>query len=245
MSKTPKFDKALNEILEKLTPHNRTCLQCQKDFEIFSEDIEFYKKLQVPPPKLCSDCRMQRRFGFYGNILKFYKKECAAHLGEKVITTFHSESPYKVFDLKHWWSDKWGGEEYGADYDFNRPFFEQFKEFNLKVPQIPLTHYWKNIIDSPYTIGILNSKNCYFTSTGSNLENVHYSYWVAGSRDSADLLNVLFSENCYEIVYGGYCYNVYFSEEVDHCIDSAFLYDCKNCSNCFMCSNLRNKNYYF
>ncbi len=90
LSQTPNFDKALNEI--------------------FQEDIEFYHKLRVPLPKLCPDCRKQRRFGFYNNILKFYKKE-DGRTGQKIISTFHPESPYKIYDLKYWWSDKWGGED--------------------------------------------------------------------------------------------------------------------------------------
>jgi len=125
-TKTPNFNKVLDEILSQLKPHQKTCQQCQNVFDIFTEDIEFYKKLQVPPPKLCPECRKQRRFGFYNNILKFYKKE-DVRTGEKIISTFSSDSPYKIFDLHHWWSDKWGGEDYGKDYDFNKPFFEQFQ----------------------------------------------------------------------------------------------------------------------
>ncbi|PKL72194.1 hypothetical protein CVV26_02690, partial [Candidatus Kuenenbacteria bacterium HGW-Kuenenbacteria-1] len=95
LSKTPQFDKALDEILEKLKPHQKTCQQCQSVFDIFSEDIEFYKMLRVPEPKLCPECRKQRRFGFYNNILKFYKKE-DFETKEKIISTFPSESPYKI-----------------------------------------------------------------------------------------------------------------------------------------------------
>lgn len=156
-SKTPQFDKTLGEILANLKPQQKTCKQCQGVFDIFQEDIEFYKKLRVPPPKLCPDCRKQRRFGFYNNILKFYKKECEAHKGEKVISNFSPESSYKIFDLKYWWSDKWGGEDYGRDYDFSKPFFEQFKDFNFSVPHPTLLHYEKGVFESPYT-------NVYFLS---------------------------------------------------------------------------------
>lgn len=249
MSKTPQFDSALAEILDNLQPHTRRCLQCQKDFDIFAEDIEMYKKLQVPPPKLCPDCRMQRRFGFYNNILKFHKKECAAHEGENVISTFHSESSYKIFDLKHWWSDKWGGEEYAQSADLrgneNWSFFEQFKEFMLKVPQPAITHYWKNVIDSPYTISIIDSKNCYYSSVGAYLENSHYMYWAGPSRDSMDCLNSQDLENCYENIYSDKMFNCKFCNDSEECIDSAFLRSCKNCQSCFGCANLRNKQYCF
>ena len=57
ISKTPNFDKALDEILEKLVPHTCECIQhnlskyCEGTFEITDQDIEFYKILRVPPPK--------------------------------------------------------------------------------------------------------------------------------------------------------------------------------------------------
>ncbi|MBI4652778.1 hypothetical protein HY750_00805 [Candidatus Kuenenbacteria bacterium] len=172
-SKTPNFNKALNEILDNLKPHQKICQQCQNVFDIFAEDIEFYKMLQVPPPKLCPECRKQRRFGFYNNILKFYKKENTL-TGEKIISTFSPDSPYKIFDLKYWWSDKWGGEDYGRDYDFNKSFFEQFQKLNLTIPHPAITHYWKGVVDNPYSISLLNAKNCYFTNLGGYVENIHY-----------------------------------------------------------------------
>lgn len=134
MSKIPNFDKALNEILNKLSPHQKTCPQCDGVFDIFEQDIELYRKLMVPPPTLCWECRKQRKFGFYNNILKFYKKNCFTHQNKKIISTFYPESPYKIFDLKYWWSDKWGGEGYGRDFDFSKPFFKQFQKLNLLVP---------------------------------------------------------------------------------------------------------------
>jgi len=245
MSKTSQFDKALAEILNNLQPHKRTCKQCSVDFDIFVEDIEMYKKLQVPPPTLCPDCRYQRRCGFYNNILKFYKKECFAHENEKVISTFHNESPYKIYDLAHWWSDKWGGDEYIQDYDLSRSFFSQFKDLILKVPQPAITHYWKNVINSPFTISIIDSKNCYFSSVGGYLENSHYCYWTGRAKDSLEILNTQEIENCYDLIYCDKMFNSKFCQNSSGCIDSSFLYDCRNCSSCFGCVNLRNKQYCF
>lgn len=244
LSKTPNFDKTLNEILENLKPHQKTCRQCGRVFEIFKEDIEFYKKLRVPPPTLCLNCRMQRRFGFYNNILKFYKKE-DARTGEKTISTFHPESPYKIYDLKYWWSDKWTGEDYGRDYDFNKPFFEQFRALNLAVPHPAITHYWRGVIDSPYTISIIEAKRCYLSALSADMENVHYSYYSGDSRDCFDCLHIGICENSYELIYSNRCYNCKFCYNCKDCIDSAFLYECRNCSNCFACANLRHKSYCF
>jgi hypothetical protein len=173
MFKTPNFDNALDEILINLKPQQKICKQCSRVFDIFQEDIEFYHKLQVPAPSLCLECRKQRRFGFYNNILKFYKKE-DARTNEKIISTFHPDSPYKIYNLEYWWSDKWGGEDYGKDYNFNKPFFEQFQKLSLAIPHSAITHYGKRVINSPYTVSILDSKNCYLSGLGARLENIYY-----------------------------------------------------------------------
>jgi hypothetical protein len=243
-SKTPQFDKSLEEILANLKPHQRICQQCGRVFDISQEDIEFYKKLQVPPPKLCPDCRKQRRFGFYNNILKFYKKE-DARTGEKIISTFPPESLYKIYDLKYWWSDNWGGEDYYRDYDSSKPFFEQFQELNLTIPHQALLCYQKGLVESPYTIDVVYAKNCYLSALSLELENVHYSYWTVGCKDSMDLLHVSYSENCYECITAEKCYKCFFCQNCCQCIDSYFLYDCRDCSNCFGCFNLRHKSYCF
>lgn len=244
-TKTPDFDKAINAILDKLEPHQRKCRQCRKDFKVYREDIAFYRKMMVPPPTLCPDCRMQRRMGFYNNVLKFYKKECSVHPGEKVISTFYPESPYKIFDSEYWWSINWGGEEYGRDYDSSKLFFEQFRDLNLTVPHSAITHYWKGVVNSPYTIAIINAKNCYLSALANYIENVHYSYWAIYSKDCLDSLNFARCENCYELTNCSFCYDCQFCEDCDNCIGSLFLRDCKNCFNCFACVNLRHKSYCF
>lgn len=244
LSKTPNFDKELDRILNDIKPHQKTCKQCRRIFKIFQEDIKFYKKLRVPLPALCHECRMQRRFGFYNNILKFYRKQ-DARTNEKIISTFHPESPYKIYNLEYWWSDKWGGEDYARDYDFNKSFFAQFQELNLTVPHPAITHYWKRVRNSPYTIAIIDSENCYLTALSGSLENVHYSYWVSFCRDSLELFEAFSCENCYEIINSAKCYNSHFCEDCYQCVDSFFLYGCSNCQNCFACTNLRHKSYCF
>ena len=245
LSKTSQFDKALDEILSNLKPGQKTCQQCDRFFDIFQEDIEFYKKLRVPPPFLCPDCRKQRRFGFYNNILKFYKKSCLAHPGEKIISTFSPESPYKIFDLDYWWSDKWGGDDYARDYYLNKSFFEQFKDFNFSVPHQAMLHYQKGVVDSPYTIDVIYAKNCYLIGVTGWTENLHYSYWVVHSKDSMELLTTSDCENSYECINSLKCYKCFFCQNCRECVDSYFLFDCRNCVNCFGCANIRHKSYCF
>ncbi len=244
-SKTPQFDQELDKILSQSKPSKKTCQQCKSRFEVFKEDIEMYKKLRVPLPQLCPDCRKQRRYGFFNNVLKFYKKECAAHKDEEVISTYAPQSPYAIFDLKHWWSKKWGGEEYARDYDLKKSFFRQFKKFNQEVPHPAILGSHQTNINSPYVICASDVKDSYFSSMMFEGENLNYCFWVIFSKDCLDSLDVESCEKCYQIVSCHKCYNSHFCQECENCLDSAFLYDCRHCQNCFGCFNLRHKKYCF
>ncbi len=216
----------------------KTCQNCKSKFIIEPEDFKFYKKIDVPEPTFCPDCRMQRRVSFW-NAMKLYKRKCDFS-GKDIITIFHPKSPSKVYKQEIWYSDKWDPIDYGQDYDFSRPFFEQFNELLQAVPKPRNLNV--NSVDCDYCVATANCKNCYYCA-GNNTEDSAYSV-IGLSKNCFDCYWVLKNENCYDNMFSDQCYNVYFSEYSDECIDSAFLYDCKNCQNCFACVGLRNKKYH-
>ncbi len=216
----------------------KTCQNCKAKFTIEPEDFEFYKKIDVPEPTFCPDCRMQRRFTFW-NLLELYKRKCDFS-NKSIISIYHPDSPFKVYHSKIWWSDKWDAMSYGQEYDFNKPFLEQFKQLMLNVPR---PHNFNlNSVNCDYCTGTYNCKNCYLC-IGNRSEDCLYSA-VGLSRDCVDNFFAIESENCYEDIFCHKDYNLHFSQFTDDCIDSAFLYDCRNCQNCFGCVNLRHKKYY-
>lgn len=244
ISKTPQFDKALDEILKDLKPHARKCGQCSKDFEIFKEDIGFYHILRVPPPKLCPNCRKQRRLAFSNNTV-FYRRKCdAPGHSEDMISLFPKESEWKVFDNEYWWSDAWDSMDSGFSYDSLKAFFPQFQNLYKSVPLVQTNRDPKSV-GSEYSAYGIELKDCYYVFGGMKGEDIMYGNWPVYARNCMDILIAYKSELCYENVSGIGNYNsdyIYFSE---NCLDSKFLYDCKNCTNCFGCTNLRNKQYYF
>ena len=246
ISKTPKFEAAINEILKELKPHIKNCKQCGANFDVFPEDIEFYKKFLVPTPTLCPDCRTQRRFGYRITFLPiFYKRNCNVfgHT-EKIISFYSQENKIKVYDDEYYFSDKWDAMEFGIDYDFSKPFFEQFYDLNMSVPHQSLFHDPKSI-NCDYVIGGVSAKNCYYVGIPYLSENIYYAATATFSRDCVDVNEADDCEQCYEGVYTLRCYNCKFCYWSSNCIDSAFLYNCRNCSHCFGCVNLWNKEYYF
>lgn len=248
-SKTPKFDALLNEILENLAPHERECewkdisKYCEKKFEITAEDINFYKLLRVPPPKLCPTCRRQKRFSFVNQINLYKRPNNAPGSKDKIISYVPLVSSLIVYDIKSY-QDNFDPYTYGTFYDAKRPFFEQFLDFRLKVPQPSIIRDPSNI-NSEYSINGRNLKNGYYVSGGWMSEDVWYSVNVFSSRSVMDCLIVRNVENSYELVSSDKCYNCRYLYFSDNCIDSQFLYDCNNCIKCFGCVNLRNKSYCF
>ncbi len=246
MSKTPQFDKALDKILEDFKPQKRLCRTCQAEFDIFQEDIEMYHKLRVPPPRECPVCRMRKRMAMMANILQFYKKECGAHPGERVLSQLDEANYYHIYDNKHWWDvNAWDAVSFGREFNSSRPFMEQLATLLRDVPHMALARYSKNIINSDYTIDSTSVKNCYLAATLALSENISYGVWVLLSRDSLDLLRVDHVERCYEVGNCTRCFNSQYIQNCTHCSDSFFLFECHNCQYCFGCANLRNKKYCF
>src|SRR3989338_8766070 len=73
----------------------KKCQNCKKDFTLESEDFNFYKKMKVPPPTWCSECRLIRRLSFL-NVRTLYKRLCDL-CGKSVISMYPNEKKIKFF----------------------------------------------------------------------------------------------------------------------------------------------------
>ena len=243
-SRTLKFDETLHKILEATIPGKKKCSACGNEFGLFEEDIEFAKKLKVLLPRECPECRMRKRMAMMANIFQFYKKECSAHLGERVISQMSEDNAYKIYDNQHWWNlALWDPMSFGSEYDPNKKFQDQIVELTKKVPHRALARYNKNIINSEYTVDSFDVKNCYLSSTIGIAENISYGLWVLYSQNSIDLLGADHVQYSYEVVDSDHIYNSKYVQNSNNCSDSTFLFDCHNCQNCFGCVNLRNKKF--
>lgn len=244
--KTPKFDATIAKILDGLSPHERVCDECGTTFRIEEGDIEFLKKLRVCPPLQCPRCRSRRRLAMMANILQYYRKDCAAHPGEKAISQMDDAIPYKIYDNDFWWDpNAWDAVSFGRPYDPAASFEEQWKKLLLDVPHMAIERFNKSIINSEYTADSFDVKNCYLSSSVGLSENISYSVWVAYGKDCLDCLHVDHIEYSYAVTDSDHIYNCKYVRLSDHCADSVFLFDCHNCENCFGCVNLRSKKYCF
>ena len=218
---------------------NKKCQNCKQNFVIESEDFNFYEKIKVPPPTWCPECRAMRRL-IWRNERSLYHNKCAFS-GKDIISMFSPETKLVVFDRDIWWSDKWDPLSYGQEYDFSKPFFEQYKELLKRIPLPNLGNV--NCIKSDYGNHNTDCKNCYLVYATFGGENLAYSQGSVSTKDSFDLYTVLRSEQCYEDVLCGGLYKTHFTYDSDDCIDSNFLISCLNLQNCLGCINLRHKSY--
>ncbi len=220
----------------------RNCTKCKHDFVLEDDDFSFYEKMKVPAPKVCPDCRFKMRALFRNETTLYSGRKCDL-CGKGIVTMYNPKLPYKIYCYDCFYSEKWDPKEYATDYDYNRPFLEQMKEFLIKVPKITLylsLGYGENI-NSEYVNMASGCKDCYLVFNTGPAEELMYSRGFRNGRDSSDLYFGFSVDRCYESI------NIQESSSVTHgqnivgCVDCHFVINCSGLTNCFGCVNLRGK----
>jgi hypothetical protein len=219
----------------------RNCQNCKADFKIEKEDFNFYEKIKVPPPTWCPECRLLRRLVWRNEHSLFKRPNSAPGEEESIISIYHPDAKIISYDKDTWWSDKWDPCSYGAEYDFNRPFFEQFKELMARVPHIAL--FDSKSVNARYCNMTVEMKDSYLVSATWASENSMYSNRLWRCKYTHDSYICFSTEFGYENIYCTDSSRLFFSRESEGCLDSYFLYDCRNCTDCILSTNLRNKKY--
>ncbi len=219
----------------------KPCQQCGATFQITPEDLELYQKFEIEPQPLCFECDQKQRLCFR-NEHALYTRKCDA-TGETIISIYAPDNPYKVYKSDYWYSDKWDPLEYGQEFNFQRPFFEQLKELQLKVPRLALNNI--NPENSDYCNSCIGNKNCYLVFGGDYNEDCMYGTLCMKNRSSLDL-DILSNENelCYMLSDTVNCYGCQFAFNSSNSNNCYFISDCTGCSECILSNNLKNKSYY-
>lgn len=224
------------------------CRKCHKSFEVKDRDFAFYEKMTqtvndqsfaLPSPTMCPDCRRQRRLAFR-NENNLYQRQCDL-CKKAIISIYTSEKTFPVYCNTCFWSDHWSALSYGREYDFSRPFFDQFKELFAAVPKLNLI--LADNENSDYNNSCANLKNCYLCFDGGFAQDCYYGETFDYVHDCVNFLCLQHCELCFECINCTNCYNLFYSQFCENCSDSYFLLDCIGCKNCFGCSNLKQKEY--
>ena len=227
----------------------RACAETGLSFKINEQDLALLAKISpkvdgrslvISPPTLCPGARERRRLS-WRNERTLYRRQCPV-TGDSFISIYAPASPYNAVGLAQWYSDSWDATTFGREFDFDRPFFEQFEDLLRATPLIPLLI--GNCENSDYTNYSLSNKDSYMIAPADYNERCFHSAYIFRSRDCGDCFFVSDSELCYECIDCINCYEVLGSQCLRNCHTSLFCYDCRSCSNCIGCYGLRNKEYY-
>jgi uncharacterized protein YbaR (Trm112 family) len=219
----------------------KQCQNCKQEFVIEPDDFAFYEKIKVPPPTFCPECRFQRRLAFRNERKLF--RNVNARTGEKILTIYPPESEMVVYTDEDFRSDVWDPMEYGVDYDFSKPFFEQFLKLFKKVPRPARNYYVDTMVNSDYSANAGWLKNCYLLFNSDHNEDCDYGNGLNLCKNCIDNSHCDNSELCYESFWMLNCNRAHFCSQCVECLEVWFCKDCLGCSNCFGCMNLRNKKY--
>ncbi len=223
----------------------KVCQNCKSEFVIEPDDFGFYKKIKVPPPTWCPDCRQQRRMT-WRNDYNFFIRKCDL-CGQRILSVYSSDKPMPVYCPKCWWSDKWDAKEFKKDVDVNKPFFPQLKTLLNSVPALAiLNDDGIASVNCQYSNYFALGKNCYMVINSWKVEECMYSVCLVGAKNTVDSAVILAGgEHLYHAI------NVDASSRCRYAFNSAglldclYCYDCRNCSDCFMSIGLRGRKYYF
>ncbi len=158
-----------------------------------------------------------------------------------IISIYSSDKPFPVYCKDCFLSDKFDPIKYGIDFDFDRPFFEQFAEMRSKVPRIAM--YQTMSENSDYTVHSGKNRNCYMGNSLRICEDVYYVDFAQICKDSMDLYMCSNVENCYFCNDSDNCYN---SSYLENCLNLTFSYlcfDCRASNNLIGCAGLRRKEF--
>ena len=226
----------------------KSCRACNTSFEVTDADIAFYenisptfgaKKYALPTPTLCPECRQQRRQAFR-NEMRLYKRTCDL-TGKSIVSVHSPDKPYPVYDRLAWEGGSWNPLDYGVDFDFSRPFFEQFHELFCRVPQFSLLNTGSE--NSDYCNNSIYERNCYLIFVSGSDEDCFYSYVIGDSKDSCDILWGIDCHHCYECVDVIGCYDCQHCRTIRGSSRCYSVWDSADSHDCSYCIGLSNKKY--
>ncbi|HCW32057.1 MAG: hypothetical protein UT36_C0008G0019 [Candidatus Peregrinibacteria bacterium GW2011_GWF2_39_17] len=218
----------------------KNCRNCKNTFFVTDIDQAFYAKIGVPEPSFCPMCRMQRRLAYRNDRTLYQDKSVIS--GKPMISMYNPNYGFVVYEQNEWWGAGWEGLDYGREYDFRQPFFEQYAALQKVVPRFNVFN--RDTENCEYVNYAPHCKNCYLIFGSWFDENCYFGQTLFECQDSVDNLFLDKSELCYENIDGNENYHSFYCQNCSNTTDSWFCFDCKGVLNCIGCWNLRKKEYH-
>ena len=226
----------------------KICKKCGAGFEITEEENKFREKLSpvvggkkyvLPEPEECESCRRQKRLTFR-NERNMVMTKCAM-TGKNTLSVYPLSAPFPIYSPEAWYGDAWDPLSYGQEFDFSRPFFEQYYELQSKVPHISNIIVRTENCDFCNTVG--ECKNCYLLYGSIDCEDCQYGN-PFNSKNCIDSLVIRDCQFCYECMDCSNLYECFFCQDCGNSRNLWFCFDVgQNSSDCFLCVGLKHKSY--
>jgi len=190
-------------LLNKMQNQSKTkqCKKCKQNFFLDKDDFSFYKKMNVPIPEVCSDCRFKIR-AVWRNEMSLYSGRKCGLCKKSILSMYNPKSLYNTFCFKCYMSDSWNPKKFAQNYQKDRPFFEQLNKLFHKVPKnttyIDLSS--GPIINSEYANMAGGMKNCYMVFNGGIGEEIMYTRGIRNAREVNDCYFGEHIERSYECI---------------------------------------------
>ncbi len=238
MSHTPNYDAKVKAILEVIKPGERTCAITGEKWMQNSQELDVYRRFNVPPQKICTNA-LWRWMGYYDAGFQFWWNK-HAETGKPVLSFHHPASGIKVLPDVEWHAKDFS--TITQNIDPLRPFFDQLRAFELKVPFMATF----NRVEPENSISLFSfgDRNSYFTFASA----AERCFFVCGAfqAQGSSLMHLATQvTDSHWVLKSQRLFRCSYVRESLDCIDSAFLFDCRNCQNCFGASNKRNRQYVF
>ena len=236
MSKTPKFDKKINELLDQVEPGERVCDLTGEKWMMDEREINWYKKFNVPPSKYSPLTRMRLMHGYFIMWNIWYNKH--AETGKSILSTIHPATKIPVLEDLEWYDRDFS--EFGKELDLEKIFLDQYYELSRAVPRP--AH--DNIIQPENSIAFLSigDQDSYFVMA-SKTKRCFYTSNAFDCEDSAEITMGKHVKESYNVLNSTRLFRCNFVRDCFDCIDCSFAFDCRNCEHCFGVANKRNKKY--
>lgn len=218
----------------------RACQNCKQDFAPDADDMAFYKKMGVPAPTFCRECRMVRRM-LWRNVRSLHRRECS--LCKKVLISMYAGNT-PVFCTECYAGDGWDRYAVSSDIDWTRDIFSQINALLVLQPRV-YQYRLGTVINSDYGNSVVNTKDAYLAYSVIECDNIMYSESVDKTKDSMECFACIGLDQCSWNICSEKNYNSHHMFQTQSCIDSQFLFDCVNCQQCCLSSNMRNQQYVF
>jgi len=236
MSKTPKFDAKVSEMLAAAKPDERTCPVSGETWACTPKDIEIVGRLRLPMTDHSPLTRWRILTAMWPGGQWWYNRH--AKTGKPMISPVHPATGIRVLSDTEWFAEDFS--EVFADVDVSTPFFSQLLALRLKVPSASNRDLEKS--ENSISVVSFGDQNSYFVVL-SRSKDTFFSVVAMDTESAAEVYNSVGIMNGYQIIHCERMHTCQYARESADCIRCDFIFDCRNCENCFGATNKRNKKF--